>query len=244
MQSDILNITEASSVDEGIEKYEWHEYESVARTNLNSAGEIRINIESQDLFCHPAESYLLIEGRLVKGDGMNTAYQDADAVALTNNGLMHLFSQIGYSLSNQEMETIYHPGQATTMLGLLKYPNDFTLAPGLNQLWCKDTVATAVIAENKGFEIRQAYLIRNPTTKGTFSFIIPLSHIFGFCEDYDKIVYGLKHTLTLVRKSDDDAIFRLAAAAGAHDPGKVDVSKISWFMPHVTPSDMEKMALY
>src|SRR5688572_933736 len=104
MQSDILNITEASSVDEGIEKYEWHEYESVARTNLNSAGEIRINIESQDLFCHPAESYLLIEGRLVKGDGMNTAYNnDAHAVAITNNGLMHLFSQIGYSLSNQEM---------------------------------------------------------------------------------------------------------------------------------------------
>src|SRR5678815_5696916 len=240
MQSDILNITEASSVDEGIEKYEWHEYEPVARTNLNSAGEIRINIETQDLFCHPAESYLLIEGRLVKGDGMNTAYADADAVAIVNNGLMDLFSQIGYSLSNQEMETIYHPGQATTMLGLLKYPNDFALAQGLNQLWCKDTGATAVIAINTGFAIRQAYLIQKPTTKGTFSFILPLSHIFGFCEDYDKIVYGRKHTLSLVRNSDDDAISRVAAA----DAGKVDVSKISWFMPHVTPSDMEKMALY
>ena len=240
MQSDILNITEASSVDEGIEKYEWHEYEPVARTNLNSAGEIRINIETQDLFCHPAESYLLIEGRLVKGDGMNTAYANADAVAIINNGLMHLFSQIGYSLSNQEMETVYHPGQATTMLGLLKYPDDFAKAQGLNQLWCKDTGATAVIADNAGFATRQAYLIQKPTTKGTFSFIVPLSHIFGFCEDYDKIVYGLKHTLTLVRKSDDDAIFRLAAA----DAGKVDVSKISWFMPHVTPSDMERMQLY
>ena len=37
---------------------------------------------------------------------------------------------------------------------------------------------------------------------------IPLKHIFGFCEDYDKIVYGLKHSLTLVRKGDDDAIFK------------------------------------
>src|SRR5688572_2779819 len=238
MQSDILNITEASSVDEGIEKYEWHEYEPAARTNFNSAGEIRINIEQQDLYCHPAESYLLIEGRLIKTDG--TAYDDPNVVALTNNGLMHLFSQIGYSLSNQEMETIYHPGQATTMLGLLKYPNDFALAQGLNQLWVKDTTATAVIANNKGFAIRQAYLIQKPTTKGTFSFIVPLSHIFGFCEDYDKIVYGLKHTLTLVRKSDDDAIFRLAAA----DAGKIDVGKISWFMPHVTPSDMERAQLY
>ena len=47
-------------------------------------------------------------------------------------------------------------------------------------------------------------------------------HIFGFCDDYDKIVYGLKHSLT-VRKTDDEAIFR-GAAAGA---GKVSQDKIS-----------------
>src|SRR5688572_18048794 len=237
MQSDILNITEAPSVDEGIEKYAWHYYDPVSGANLNSAGEIRINIEQQDLYCHPAESYLLIEGRLTKVDG--TFYDDGDVVSITNNGLMHLFSQIGYSLSNQDMETIYHPGQATTMLGLLKYPNDFALAQGLNQLWCKDTHATAALVANTGFGARQAYLIQKPTAKGTFSFVVPLSHIFGFCEDYDKIVYGVRHTLKLVRKSDDDAIFRLAAA----DAGKVDVGKIAWYMPHVLPSDMEKMAL-
>ena len=39
-----------------------------------------------------------------------------------------------------------------------------------------------------------------------------MKHIFGFCDDYDKIVYGLKHNLTLVRKTGDDAICRLAAA--------------------------------
>src|ERR1043165_1805567 len=178
MQSEILNITEASSVDEGIEKYQWHEYEPVSRTNLNSAGEIRINIETQDLYCHPAESYLLIEGRLVKADG--TAYVNANAISLTNNGLMHLFSQISYSLSNQDMETVFHPGQATTMLGLLKYLDDFAKAQGLNQLWCKDTTATAVIPGNTGFTTRQAYLIQKPDAKGTFSFIVPLSHIFGF----------------------------------------------------------------
>jgi hypothetical protein len=238
MQSDILNVTEVSSVDEGIEKYEVHEYEPAVRSNLNSAGEIRINIESQDLFCHPAESYLLFEGRLVKADG--TAYANADAVAIVNNGLMHLFSQISYSLSNQDIETVFHPGQATTMLGLLKYPDDFAKAQGLNQLWCKDTAATAVMADNAGFATRQAYLVQKPRTKGTFSFIVPLSHILGFCEDYDKIVYGFKHTLTLVRKSDDDAIFRLAAA----DAGKVSLGKISWFMPHVTPADMARMTLY
>jgi len=192
----------------------------------------------QDLFTHPAESYLQFEGRLTKAD--ETAYANADAVALTNNGLMHLFSQITYSLSNQEVESVYHPGQATTMLGMLKYPDDFAKAQGLNQLWTKDTSATAVIADNTGFAVRQAYLIQKPTAKGTFSFIVPLKHIFGFCDDYDKIVYGFKHTLTLVRKTDDDAIFR-ANAAGA---GKVNIDRISWFMPHIQPADLEKMQLY
>ena len=62
--------------------------------------------------------------------------------------------------------------------------------------------------------------------------------VFG--EDYEKIIYGLKHTLTLVRKSHDDAIFR-ANAAGA---GKVSLNKISWFVPHVLPADAEKFPLY
>src|SRR6218665_2682852 len=143
MQSDIPKITNIPLVYETIERYEFHEYEPrpTARTNLNTAGEIRINIELQDLFSHPSESYLQFKGRLTKTN--NTAYVNADAVALTNNGLMHLFSQISYSLSNQEIETLFHPGQATTMLGLLKYPNDFQLAQGLNQLWYKDSTATA-----------------------------------------------------------------------------------------------------
>ena len=67
------------------------------------------------------------------------------------------------------------------------------------QLWYKNTVTTAK-ADNNGFAARHAYLIQSPTVKGTFSVRIPLKHIFGFCEDYDKIVYGLKHNIILVRK--------------------------------------------
>jgi len=148
---------------------------------------------------------------------------------------MYLFSNISYGLSSQEIESVHYPGQATTMLGLLKYPDDFSKAQGLNKLWQKDTTSTAVIADNEGFKTRQSYLIQKPTAKGTLSFIIPLKNIFGFCEDYDKIVYGMKHTLTLVRKSDVDAIF----LANAVDAGKVSLNKISWFVPHVLPADAE-----
>ena len=177
MTSEILRFSEKPVIDESIQEYEYHEYEPQARTNLNSAGEININIELQYLFTHPAESYIVFEGRLTKTDG--TAYANAAAVALTNNGLMYLFSNISYRLSNQEIESVHHPGQATTMLGLLKYSDDFSRAQGLNQLWNKDTATTAVLADNTGFNARQSYLIASPTAKGTFSFRVPLKHIFG-----------------------------------------------------------------
>ena len=107
-------------------------------------------------------------------------------------------------------------------------------------MWYEDTATTAAKADNNGFAARHAYLIQSPTVKTTFSFRIPMKRIFGFCEDYDKIVYGLKHSLTLVRKTDDDAIFR-GAAAGA---GKVSLDKISLFMPHAIPADAEKFSIY
>ena len=130
----ILRITEPIVKDDSIDKYEEIEYEPVAGTNLNTSGQdIRLPIETQDIFTHPSESYLIIEGDLLKDN--NNRYGQNDLITLTNNGIMHLFRRIRYDLSGQEIESLTHPGQATTMLGLLKYPDDFSKSKGLNQLW-------------------------------------------------------------------------------------------------------------
>ena len=243
--SSILRITDPIPSDDSIDKYEDIEYEPLAGTNLNNpGGDIRLTIETQDIFTHPSESFLIIEGELKKND--NNRYADNDPISLTNNGIMHLFRRIRYDLSGQEIEHLSHPGQATTMLGLLKYPDDFSKSKGLNQLWYKDTTDTAVLADNVGFKIRHDYIITNSRPRGSFSFRIPLKHIFGFCGDYDKVVYGLKHNLTLTRNDDNEAIYR-GANNGAGNPftsGKIVLSKISWFMPHVTPADKNKLELY
>ena len=132
MMADILKFTETPLIDESIEEYEYHEYDPITGTNLNNDGDIRISIESQDVFAHPTESYLIFEDRLTKAD--NTAYANADKVALTNNAIKHLCIRIEYHLSNQLIESLNYPGQANTMLGLLKYPDNFSKAQGLNQL--------------------------------------------------------------------------------------------------------------
>ena len=97
--TDILQFTDTPVIDESIKEYEYHEYEPITGTSLNNGGDMRISIESQDVFTHPSESYLIVEGRLTKADG--TAYANADEVALTNNAITHHFSRIGYHLSNQ-----------------------------------------------------------------------------------------------------------------------------------------------
>ena len=94
--ADILKFTETPIIDESIEEYEYHEYEPITGTSLSNGGDVRISIESQDVFTHPSESYLIFEGRLTKADG--TADINADEVALTNNAIMHLFSRIEYHL--------------------------------------------------------------------------------------------------------------------------------------------------
>ena len=241
----ILRITDPILKDDSIDKYEEIAYEPIAGTNLNSSGQdIRLTIETQDIFTHPSESYLIVEGRLLKND--NNSYGNNDLITLTNNGIMHLFKRIRYDLSGQEIENIMNVGQATTMLGLLKYPDDFSKSKGLNQLWYKDISINAEEA-NSGWEVRRLYIVRNSNPRGSFSFRIPLKYIFGFCEDYDKVVYGLKHNLTLTRNDDNNAIFKNDAQAGGQDTyvdGKVILSKIAWFMPHVTPADKDKMELY
>ncbi|XP_065680485.1 uncharacterized protein LOC136094472 [Hydra vulgaris] len=103
----------------------------------------------------------------------------------------------------------------------------------MNQLWYKGSSTTAAIATNLGFAARQSYLIQEPNTKEKFSFCIPLNNIFGFCDTYDKVVYGLTHALTLIKDGDNNAIFRATGAALA---GQVNLTKVSLFMPLVKPS--------
>ena len=246
--ADILQITEDIPVDDSIYDYEYKQYNPVAGTNVNR-GSIVITIEAQDIYTHPAESFLVINGRLrrtvafvgpnppVAGD--RYSFSDAEVISLTNNGMMYLFSDVRYHLASHEIEVLQNPGHASTMLGMLKYPDDFTKSQGLNQLWLPDTHIDASKVDNIGFKKRHDYIIQTAEPKGAFSFKIPLKHFLGFCEDYKKILYGMQQRLTLTRTNDNNAIFRVNAV----DAGTVEIESIRWFMPHVIPSDAYRLQL-
>ena len=243
--ADILQITEDIPVDDSIYEYEYKEYNPIAGADLNR-GSIVLTIESQDIYTHPSESYLTIEGQLLLDTGNH--YVNGDKVALINNGIMYLFSDVRYHLASHEIEVLQNPGHTTTMLGMLKYPDDFNQSQGLNQVWYPDKEEGTPIAGNDGFIKRRNYIINmveGAGNKGKFNFKIPLKHFLGFCEDYKKILYGMQQRLTLTRTDDNNAIFRGQNAANnaAVGNGKIRIDKIKWFMPHVIPSDAYRLQL-
>ena len=233
----ILDIQEVFTEAEAIKSYEYSAYLPTSGSNLNIPGTITIHIESQDEFYHPRRSFLLVEGELVKSDG--TRYTKNDDIALCNNGIMHLFSNAKYEIAGQEIENVNNPGIAGVLMGVAKYPFEYSAGAGLMQCWAPNTADSQVI-NTKGYEAIKKYIIAKSVPVGTFSFIVELENVFGFAEDFSKVTYGMRQKLTLVRKGDNDAILRGTDVAA----GKVNLTKIAWMMPRVLPSDNAKAKLY
>ena len=247
VHDEMLDIEEPHLYDDSIRSMKFYEYTPQTQANNNTTGhQISIAINNQDIYSLPSKSYISIKGQIRRADN-NNAYAAADEITLINNAMMYLFTGIRYELGSTMLESINCPGPITSMLGYLSYPDDFSTSAGLKCCWSKDTTDHANSSKyarsaeapaagytpaenpnyNQGFAARKGFLFSsNP--RGCFQFHIPLTHIFGFAE-YKKVIYGLKHTLTLTRGSDTQALFRNAAAAD----GKVDITDISWFMPQI-----------
>jgi len=235
---EVLDLSKVFPKDESIESYQVREYRpQMGQSQLNDNSEISIRIERQEDYLLPHKAYLAVEGQLLKAD--DTLYADADIVALTHNAIMHLFSEARYSVGGTLLETINNLGQSTTMVNLLLDSADYDSTVGLGACSLKDTATNAALDAGTGFTKRHDWVIETANPKGSFGFTIPLSRIFGFCKDYDRALSLVDHEIKLKRQDDSEAIFRAAGAAA----GKVQLSKISLFMPYVVPSLAMKNSL-
>jgi len=256
VHDEMLDINEPHLYDESISSMNFYEYTPQTQANNNTVGSISITINNQDIYTLPSRSYLAIRGQVRRADN-NNAYGAASEITLINNAMMYLFTGIKYELGNTTIEFINYPGQTTSMIGYLSYPDDFSTSTGLTCCWSKDTSGSANSLKysasveaptagyipvenpnyNQGFTIRKGFIFSSDPL-GCFEFHIPLSHIFGFAE-YKKVIYGMKHTLTLTRGSDTAALYRSATPPD----GKVDITNISWHMPQIqmTPEYLTAM---
>ena len=239
----ILKIDNNFEVDESIKSYETFAFNPITGTQFNNPGSITITIQNSDNWYHPANSWLEVEGQIKKaatGEYTNTEY-----ITFANNGVLFLFDNIKYLLSSAEIESVFNPGHTSNILTLAK--NNASFSPGLMQCWALDENDTAADT-NDGFKRRRAFTSTSDPV-GSFRFAIPLKHIFGFCDDYNKSVYGFTHTLVLTRSSSShNALFRKTDDAESSSnvnvaDGTVDVKNIRWMMPRSEPSELVRYEL-
>ena len=243
----ILDIKEGLEEDESIINYQLYQFYPETGSQLNNPGNITVTVNNSDNFYHPAYSWLEFEGQVVQKDN-GQVYTKDTIISFVNYGILYLFDLVKYTLTNTPIETVFNPGLVANVMGLATFPNDFK--QGLIECWCPDE--SDVIADsNAGFKERRNFiLISEPDPLGAFRFSIPLKRIFGFADDYGKVVYGFIHNIILTRSStDDNALCHTAWA----DPttkkptdvahGKVKLNNLRWMLPRVTPNDVAKFAL-
>ncbi|KAJ8972050.1 hypothetical protein NQ317_001520 [Molorchus minor] len=216
---DLLNVTSEPFSDNSVEDYQFHTYQPYIPGNLNYNDEIRIPIQDLDTFTAPCNSYLYIEGKLMKSDGTV-----ATKLQFINNGIAFLFRELRYELNGIVVDSVRNVGLVSTIKNYLSYNEN-----------------ESVLLQNAGWfpnkSANQKILV---DASGNFNVCIPLKLLMGFFEDFRKVIINMKQELVLIRSSNDnDAITSLDDT----EIPKIDIQKLYWKVPHVTVSIQEQLRL-
>lgn len=242
----MTSIDEPIFFNDDIESFHYNDINLQSLSNINTDNSVlNFDIQAGDKFLVPSKSDLVIRGKLVKEN--NALFDVEDEITLINNAIMYLFKSIELRIGNNTIERLNNPGQTSSILGYLTYPDDFNTNAGLSICWSKDITnnanslefdesAAAPVAHyrprrnqhfNQGFAIRKQFL-NSSNPRGQFSFIIPFSHMFGFSE-YEKYLFNIRISLLLTRGSNTLSLFKQDGV----DNGKIVLQDIIWRVPEI-----------
>ena len=212
------------------ERYRYDSYFTTSGlTDGSQYQTVRFNVHQQNVLLHWTNAYMDIHGRLIQKD--NGVYPTGSAIALIHNALPHLFSNIKLTVGSVVVENINHVGHVSSLIFNILFPYSKAKTSGVQFMFVPDTDKSCDTEKNKGFKIRQYYLIEMPdTSRGSFKLRIPLYMLWGFFENF----YALKGypiELELVRGPDYPALIRDDEAA----EGKLTFSKFILNIPIVDP---------
>lgn len=210
----ILNIGDHVIVDNSTTSWQLHDHCPYANATLNKSDEVRIPIETQDIYTLPSDSYLYIEGKLTDADN-----KVSNTLKFANNGIAFLFDEIRYELGGIIIDRVRNPGITCTLKGYASFTN--------NERY-----------ENAGWNHSDTPNITD--TKGNFNVCIPLKILLGFAEDFKKIIVNCKQELVLIRSSSD--VNAVISTKDTEKP-LITLNRLLWKIPHIQVSDAQKLRL-
>lgn len=209
----ILNVKTSALHKDDVIHQQYHTY-SPYSTSFNNNDEIRITIQSQDLYLLPSDSYLNVEFTVAQRNDEELA---ANVSKFSHFFIGHLFSEIRYELNGFEVDRCKSPGITSILKYIVACKEDYCYSSHLFNLHGGENVKAQ-----------------------TYKMLIPLHFFFGFCDDFKKIVLNSKHELILIRHRtntnmyhSDDALLDLQFV----------VQKIQWKISHVLLSDAAKLSM-
>lgn len=207
---DPLDLEKRPFIDERINKIEYHAILPYT-TNLNKGDEVRILIQQQDLCIKPSDSYLLIDVEIPH----LPPPPKVSEFKIYHNGLMFMFDQIRYELNGIEIDRCTNPGITS----------------------CLKQYATAEqFVNNVVFQSGIEWKTKMDSSNGHFQFTVPLNIIFGFAEDYQRVMIDARHEIIMTLASD---VSRIGSFVGE----TFKVKSIQWRVPNYYLNDFEKLRM-
>lgn len=202
-------------IDESIQKIEWRTYYPYVKSFRNN-DVVEIAINQSDVFDATYDGLLLITGKATKtGNG---------DVSFVNNAGAFMFSSTAYEMNAREIESVREAGLITTIRGYLCYTSE-------------DSKHLAIA----GWNYPTSPLLN---ADGSFSFLIPLKHMFNIFNDYRVVTCG-KQTIRLIRSSNDDNCFHVNEKSGSTTKTtvKLNIENIELKIKRIYPNDDIKLRL-
>lgn len=214
-EQSILQVTNQPLFDDSISRLEFHGHQTYGSNKFDYNDELRICVQTQDIYTLPCESYIYVEGS-VQGD-------DEKKVDFTANAIAFMLDEIRYEIGGVEVDRVNNVGITTTIKNYLS----------LNDNESK-------LLENAGWGVNF-----KKTDSNLFNVCIPLKMLMGFFEDYKKIILNVKQELIFVRSNTDLNSLKKSGVVTAEyaNAVKVNFSKIIWQVPYVQVSDSNKLQL-
>ena len=201
-------------------------------SNLNKAGDIVFqSLQSANpLDICNARLYYKIE---LEDIGAN------EDITLENNFFPHLFSNMRLKLGSTEVENILEPGVYSSMLNFILTDEDYKKEYGQMTGWIPDT--SKGDNDATGWDANFGYMTRKNiyNTKKKFEGIFELKHLFGFLQNFDRVLHNVFIELICNRQVVPKLLFYGAASTAA----KLKINTLELHIPSWTLNPRSELKL-
>ena len=190
-------------------------------TMITVSSNINIILNREENHLNLRDSYLEIE--FVVSDNVGGVFANDANIRLVNYGMLALYSSVKLETSGgRTIEYIDHCHPNLLMYVLLTSTDDDS------EIGC---------VKNQGNRDSQYKCDHFAAERGHMYTIVDMSDLYGFVNDFEKIIDGLGFKLLLKRNNNDGALFRVNANPGevAND-GKIDIRDTTWCVTSIEPS--------